>query len=137
MVVKQAIASPVGLYLKSLMTKRCKRCGRLLNISCFTKVTKYRDGLDCNCRECQKNAKIVGIYRIISPSGKVYIGQTWNLKNRFSIYKNFEKWTRRQPKLYHSLNKYGYNGHHFELIHELPKDVTQDVLNDYEIFYFF
>lgn len=40
-----------------------------------------------------------------------------------------------QPRLYSSLLKYGWNNHSFEVIHELPKDVSQDTLDQYECFY--
>jgi hypothetical protein len=41
-----------------------------------------------------------------------------------------------QRKLYSSLLKYGWDAHTFEIIHTLPNDVSQDVLNVYEELYF-
>lgn len=76
---------------------------------------------------------MVGIYKIISPTGKVYIGQSWNLKQRVYTYKKLK--CLRQPKLYNSLAKYGWINHLFEVIHTLPQDTTQEILNYYEIFY--
>ena len=75
---------------------------------------------------------MVGIYKILSPSGKIYIGQTWDIKRRFKEYKNPQK---TQTKIYNSISKYGYENHKFEIVHELPKDINQKVLDDYEILY--
>lgn len=56
-----------------------------------------------------------GIYKITSPSGKIYIGQSSNLKQRI---KDYEKTIhcKGQKRLYHSLIKYGFNNHQFEVI---------------------
>lgn len=76
---------------------------------------------------------MVGIYKITSPSGKVYIGQSWDIQNRFREYRSIRRGA--QPKLDSSLLKYGHDQHTFEIIHQLPVDVSQEVLNRYEIFY--
>jgi group I intron endonuclease len=73
------------------------------------------------------------IYKITSPSGKVYIGQTVNFIKRRSRYKKLN--CKQQPKLYASLIKYGWENHQLEIIHWLPKDAGVDVLNEYEVFY--
>lgn len=59
---------------------------------------------------------ISGIYKITSPSGRVYIGQSVNINKRFYTYRKLE--CKRQPKLYNSLKKYGYDSHLFEVIEE-------------------
>ena len=59
-------------------------------------------------------AKICGIYKITSPSGKIYIGQSVNINARFGVYKNGRK--SNQPKLYRSFDKYGIDAHKFEII---------------------
>ena len=58
--------------------------------------------------------KIIGIYKITSPSKKVYIGQSVDIKSRLSKYKNLNCKT--QPKLYNSLVKHGCDRHIFEII---------------------
>jgi group I intron endonuclease len=73
------------------------------------------------------------IYKILSPSNKVYIGQTWNYKKRMSGYKNIS--CKRQPKLYNSLLKYSVDNHSFTIIYELPEDISQGVLDTYEQLY--
>lgn len=76
---------------------------------------------------------MVGIYKIVSPSGKVYIGQSWDIERRFSTYKKVL--CSDQPRLYNSFLKYGVENHKFEVIHELPEDVEQCILDTYEILY--
>lgn len=77
--------------------------------------------------------KIFGIYKITSPSNKIYIGQSRDIINRKYRYKSGN--VSRQRMLYASLKKYGWENHKFEIIHELPKDVSQEVLDSYEITY--
>lgn len=73
----------------------------------------------------------VGIYKITSPTGKVYIGQSWNIEKRWREHRaNFGK-----SKLLNSLRKYGNESHDFKIIHPLPKDEIQQTLNVYEQVY--
>jgi len=76
---------------------------------------------------------MIGIYKIINPKGKVYIGQSWNIQNRFWHY--FALSCKSQIKLYNSFLKYGVDNHKFEIIHELPEIITQEELNGWEIWY--
>lgn len=77
--------------------------------------------------------RIVGIYKITSPSGKVYIGQSWNIYLRWQSYR--KKYKQNQPKLNNSFAKYGVENHAFEIAHELPSDVEQAILDRYEQLY--
>lgn len=54
------------------------------------------------------------IYKITSPSGRVYMGKSICLDNRLSSYKTLN--CKSQPKLYNSLVKYGYDNHSLEVI---------------------
>lgn len=76
--------------------------------------------------------KTTGIYRIITPSGRIYIGQSINIENRIRRYKKAEYCNR---KLYYSIMKYGWENHEFDIIHVLLNSVSQDVLNHYEQYY--
>lgn len=58
---------------------------------------------------------ICGIYKITSPSGKVYIGQSYNIYKRWKGYRRYN--IKNQPKLNHSFLKYGVENHKFEIIH--------------------
>jgi group I intron endonuclease len=77
--------------------------------------------------------KISGIYKITSPSGRVYIGQSRNIINRFKTYKRYS--CKSQTKLYASLKSHGAHVHIFEIIHQLPADVEQSILDNYEQLY--
>lgn len=58
--------------------------------------------------------KTIGIYKITSPTGKTYIGQSINIEKRLVSYKKLD--CKRQPAIYKSLVKYGYENHKFEII---------------------
>ena len=77
---------------------------------------------------------MTGIYKITSLTGKIYIGQTRNYASRMSGYKGLHCY--KQTKLYNSINKHGWTSHLTELVSQLPVDVSQEVLNDYEAIYY-
>ena len=60
--------------------------------------------------------KICGIYKITSPSGKIYIGQSRDINRRKRNYKNCR--CKNQIILYNSLLKHGLDNHIFEIICE-------------------
>ena len=60
---------------------------------------------------------MIGIYKITSPSGKIYIGQSINIEKRFLKYKSLEN-TKEQPALVRSFIKYGVINHTFEIVEE-------------------
>lgn len=59
---------------------------------------------------------MIGIYKIINPKGKVYIGQTIDYDRRLRHYRLLK--CKQQPKLYASLVEYGYSSHKVNLIKE-------------------
>lgn len=71
----------------------------------------------------------IGIYKITSPSGKIYIGQSTNLKKREEDYIKLR--CNNQHKLYNSLRKHGWEQHMFEIIEEC--DIK--LLNEREIYW--
>jgi group I intron endonuclease len=73
--------------------------------------------------------KKIGIYKITSPTGRIYIGQSINIEKRFLAYKKLN--CDSQPKLKRSLLKYGYINHIFEIIEDCPIEL----LNDRERYY--
>lgn len=77
----------------------------------------------------------LGIYKIVNPKGALYVGQTWNFYNRKHSYSKLR--CKQQIKLYSSIKKYGWNNHSFEIIHVLPEDTEQSVLDSYELLYYF
>lgn len=75
--------------------------------------------------------KLTGIYKITSPTGKIYIGQSVNIKNRFKQYKYISNNKIIGPKLYNSLKKHGFENHQFEIIEEC----IIEQLNEKEIYW--
>lgn len=73
----------------------------------------------------------MGIYKITSPSNKVYIGQSVNIEKRFTSYKRMYVKNQKQTKLYRSFLKHGVINHTFELIYEC----LESELNHYERHY--
>lgn len=57
------------------------------------------------------------IYKITSPNGKVYIGQTVNLQSRFNSYKRADERLAKQRKIYTSIKKYSWDNHMFEVLY--------------------
>lgn len=56
------------------------------------------------------------IYKIVSPTNKIYIGKTFNLKKRIESYRGL--YCENQRLLFNSLKKYGWSNHTFEIIFE-------------------
>jgi len=72
---------------------------------------------------------MIGIYKITSPSKKVYIGQSVDIEKRFIQYKRLQ--CKGQIKLYSSFKKYGVEKHKFEILLECEIEV----LNEFERYY--
>ena len=72
---------------------------------------------------------MVGIYKITSPSGKIYIGQSVNIEGRISKYRTARCFTQRI--LLRSIQKYGWDNHKLEIVLECK---TEE-LNHYERYY--
>lgn len=76
---------------------------------------------------------ITGIYKVESPTGSVYIGQSVSIYKRWNDYKKFSN-NKNQRKLFNSFKKHGIGLHVFSIICELPNDVDAVVLTTYEQF---
>lgn len=63
---------------------------------------------------------MIGIYKITSPSGKIYIGSSIKIEKRLKYYKSLD--CKGQTKLYNSLLKYGYDNHKIEVLDECSID---------------
>lgn len=70
--------------------------------------------------------KIIGIYKITSPSGKIYIGQSKHCLYRWK-YHYSKLHCKRQRYLYNSLLKHGYNNHKFEVIEKCNLDKLDEL----------
>lgn len=71
---------------------------------------------------------MIGIYKIVSPSGKIYIGSSKDIDKRF---KQHRKMCKKQPKLYNSLLKYGIDKHTFSVV----EICDLSILLDRELYY--
>ena len=74
---------------------------------------------------------MIGIYKITSPKGKIYIGQSIEIEKRINSYKKMYEKNKGQIKLYRSFLKYGVNNHIFEIVCEC----IESELNNYERYY--
>lgn len=72
---------------------------------------------------------MIGIYKITSPIGSVYVGQSINIERRFRIYKNGT--CKNQRLLNGSFEKYGAKNHSFDIITEC----LEIELNELERYY--
>src|SRR5690606_4483600 len=54
------------------------------------------------------------VYKITSPTNRIYVGSSKDLRKRMSNYKNLK--CKQQVKLYASLNKYGLENHTIEIL---------------------
>lgn len=54
------------------------------------------------------------VYKITSPTNRIYVGSSKDLRKRMSNYKNLR--CKQQVKLYASLNKYGLENHTIEIL---------------------
>lgn len=74
---------------------------------------------------------MIGIYKITSPSKRVYIGQSIDIEKRFKAYEKINDRTKQQVRLYRSLKKYGFDKHKFEILEEC----SESELNEKERYY--
>lgn len=75
---------------------------------------------------------MIGIYKITSPKGRVYVGQSKNINKRFKDYNYLHN---QQPKLKNSFIKYGKDNHKFEVICECKIDELNDLERYYQEVY--
>jgi group I intron endonuclease len=72
---------------------------------------------------------MIGIYKITSPTKKIYIGQSTDIKKRWEGYRKLN--CKEQRKLYYSFLKHGVENHSFEVVCQC----SIEELNEMERFY--
>lgn len=72
---------------------------------------------------------MIGIYKLTSPSGKSYIGQSKNIERRLTSYRNLK--CKKQQALYNSIFKYGFKNFKVEILEEC----NEEMLNELEVKY--
>lgn len=73
--------------------------------------------------------KVSGIYKITSPNGKIYIGQSIHIYRRWKHYQSYR--CKEQPKLFFCLKKYRVENFSFEILEQCDRDK----LNEKEVFW--
>lgn len=73
---------------------------------------------------------MIGIYKITSPSGKIYVGQSIDVERRFISYKNLSG-VKGQKALQNSFFRHGVENHVFEILEEC----NVNLLNERERYY--
>jgi group I intron endonuclease len=68
---------------------------------------------------------MIGIYKIISPKNRIYIGQSVDIDRRFSSYKNINQ-NKSHKRLKLSFLKYGIDSHKFEIVEECDINVLNE-----------
>ena len=76
---------------------------------------------------------MIGIYKITSPSNRVYIGQSIDIDFRFKAYQRID--CKEQPKLFNSLNKYGVDSHKFDVVIECELNNLNELERYYQDLY--
>lgn len=75
--------------------------------------------------------QIYYIYKLTSPSGRVYVGQTNSINKRFSAYRNLGSNCEKQILLFRSLKKYGWKSFKKEII--IDGIYSEDEISEKEI----
>lgn len=88
----------------------------ILHISDIAFNIKGTNKMSCFIGSC--------IYKITSPTGKIYIGQSKNIEKRLSYYSGLQ--CVEQKKIYASLCKYGFHNHAFEIIETCSYSIIDD-----------
>lgn len=78
---------------------------------------------------------MIGIYKITNPEGKIYIGQTINLKKRIVAHKSSCINMFKLNKLQKSFSIYGFNNHVFEIILECNKEQLNEKERYFQLLY--
>jgi len=69
--------------------------------------------------------KICGIYKIVSPSKKIYIGQSINIYERWKTYKRLN--CKMQTLLFRSFKKYSIEKHKFEIVQQCEREKLDEL----------
>lgn len=77
---------------------------------------------------------MVGIYKITNPNGKIYIGQSINILNRWVRYR-YHHSVKNQPQIHRSISKYGVEKHIFEVLTECDLNQLDYLEQLYKKFY--
>lgn len=134
----------------SIVEKQCQ-CGNIFSVERYRENTAKYCSLKCRSkfRNYELNAgnfiknedessrarhnvpQKCGIYKITNPNNEVYIGGSRTVYRRWLRHRE----ARKKINIHLSIKKFGWREHKFEIVHELPLDVSDDTLLIYEQFY--
>jgi len=77
---------------------------------------------------------MIGIYKITSPTKKIYIGQSINVERRLNSYFKMNH-CKQQVRLYNSFKKHGVDNHKFEIVEECSVEMLNDRERHYQEIY--
>jgi group I intron endonuclease len=77
-------------------------------------------------RDGSKQAFNSGIYVIHTPENYIYIGQSINLNRRLKDYTSKSSRIKGQPKIYESIDRLGWDGHHFTILEYCSKELLNE-----------
>lgn len=77
---------------------------------------------------------MIGVYKIVSPINKIYIGQSINIERRWKK-DYFSLKCKSQTKLYNSLKKYGPENHIFEILEQCKEEELVEKETYWKVFY--
>jgi len=77
---------------------------------------------------------MMGIYKVTSPTKRVYIGQSIDVERRLNEYLNLRNY-KSQVKLFRSINKYGVSNHKFEILEECKIEDLNERERYYQDYY--
>lgn len=63
---------------------------------------------------------MIGVYKITSPTGKVYIGSSIDLEYRIKCYEHM--WNSSQIRIFNSIKKHGWENHSWEILEETTEE---------------
>lgn len=78
----------------------------------------------------QSKTNVAGIYRIISPINKIYVGKAFNIRVRWR--QHYYSRTKNNRDIEKSFYEFGFENHKFEILVALNDDYTESELAKYE-----
>ena len=63
---------------------------------------------------------MIGVYKITSPTGRVYIGSSIDLEYRIKCYEHM--WNSSQIRIFNSIKKHGWENHSWEILEETTEE---------------
>lgn len=122
---------------KPQLLMKCSKCNSEKVISVAN--LKKRGEVNCICKSKHHFLNglirnVCGIYKIENPHGEIYIGQSRDMRVRWRGYTERREYLK-ENNIHLSLLKHGVENHNFSIIHQLPNDVTNEILWNYEELY--